>query len=293
MHLLELPLDVAVIILATAVLVHPKPANVLAVHSTWFRIALPFLHSDLKFNSIEKLALFANGTSPLARCKYRTVQIVLPGGAADTRLWTIIQRILQRCQGNEGESTVTSVHFTMNSLASDPTLHLIADALKTISPSSFTWTGPDPENNFSCAIVPAATGPLLTGIAPWSNLQHLSLSSISFSRCKGATLLTLTPFSHPALKSIHISQGVFLAPRSIALLALQLPALTRIQLVDVYQESIWGPRVRIADIEHEVAPGVVDPELGVWEGTRRIREIVTCEAKSERLIGGDRDREMA
>lgn len=62
-------------------------------------------------------------------------------------------------------------------------------------------------------------------------------------------------------------------------------------MVDAYQESIWGRRLRRSDIEkaalaltlNMTAPTVVD----------RIREIVRCEARHERIMGGDRSDQWA
>jgi len=33
----------------------------------------------------------------------------------------------------------------------------------------------------------------------------------------------------------------------------------------------------------------IDPELGAFEGRKRVREVVKCEARVERLLGGDRE----
>jgi hypothetical protein len=63
--------------------------------------------------------------------------------------------------------------------------------------------------------------------------------------------------------------------------------LEQIRLVDAYEESIWGRRMRRADIEKAA--------LSQMEATRdpeyilaRIRSIVRCEAMHERIMGGDR-----
>lgn len=60
--------------------------------------------------------------------------------------------------------------------------------------------------------------------------------------------------------------------------------LEEIRLVDAYQESIWGPRLRRSDIE-AVALAMNKDEEEVLE---RVRRLIRCEAKTERIVGGDR-----
>ena len=74
-----------------------------------------------------------------------------------------------------------------------------------------------------------------------------------------------------------------------------------VRLVDCYVESIWGPRVRRADLERVVVqaqhggiPLALDGDDVRRGGGHcdtvldRIRTIVRCEALTERIIGGDR-----
>jgi len=70
--------------------------------------------------------------------------------------------------------------------------------------------------------------------------------------------------------------------------------LKQVRLVDAYSESIWGVRIRRSDVEKagialfatgEVGLGIKgDAEVMI----ARIRRLVTCERKTERIIGGDR-----
>ena len=76
--------------------------------------------------------------------------------------------------------------------------------------------------------------------------------------------------------------------------------LREIRLVDAYKESIWQKRIRRTDLEavalelassdtpiypsYHAPTGEVDSKTVVG----RIREIVSCEALTERIMGGDR-----
>ena len=76
--------------------------------------------------------------------------------------------------------------------------------------------------------------------------------------------------------------------------------LKEIRLVDAYQESIWQERIRRKDLEtvamevaasgvridswYHASTGEIDSDAVLG----RIREIVSCEALTERIVGGDR-----
>lgn len=64
------------------------------------------------------------------------------------------------------------------------------------------------------------------------------------------------------------------------------PSLEEVRIVDAYRESIWGRRVRRADIEKMVLD--IEIEGGTEAALERIRRIVRCEAQNERVMGGDR-----
>jgi hypothetical protein len=76
--------------------------------------------------------------------------------------------------------------------------------------------------------------------------------------------------------------------------------LDHVKLVDAYRESIWGLRIRRRDVEtaalaiaassflyntHSTWGGALDTPDGI---IARVRGIVSCEAKTERIVGGDR-----
>jgi hypothetical protein len=76
--------------------------------------------------------------------------------------------------------------------------------------------------------------------------------------------------------------------------------LEQVQLIDAYQHSIWGPRLRRSHIEsaaHAYTRVVEDTLNQILESTTtsnqqeilsKIRRIVVCQGKFERIIGGDR-----
>lgn len=73
--------------------------------------------------------------------------------------------------------------------------------------------------------------------------------------------------------------------------------------MDAYIESIWGPRLRRSDVEFAAIQSIGDKPLSDSEGISQmtsneiindiIRNIVICEAKTERIIGGDRVEDQA
>jgi len=61
--------------------------------------------------------------------------------------------------------------------------------------------------------------------------------------------------------------------------------LEMVRLVDTYSDSIWGPRIRRSDVEKAVLSlGLEDHDACVLQ----VQRVVKCEAKTERIMGGDR-----
>jgi hypothetical protein len=58
--------------------------------------------------------------------------------------------------------------------------------------------------------------------------------------------------------------------------------LEEVRLVDTYWESIWGWRIRRSNVETAAM------DLMGEEGVDRVRRLVICEGKTERIMGGDR-----
>lgn len=61
-----------------------------------------------------------------------------------------------------------------------------------------------------------------------------------------------------------------------------------IRLVDAYQESIWGPRLRRTDIEKAALALPICETYGAEVVLEHIRSSVRCEAMNDRIMGGDR-----
>ena len=103
------------------------------------------------------------------------------------------------------------------------------------------------------------------------------------------------------LRTLHLGQATLVPVVSLTRFVCdpRMNSLKVVLLVDCYVESIWGPRVRRADLERAVVQGQCggmiplvgdDERQGEQYGTllERIRTIVRCEALTERIIGGDR-----
>jgi len=213
---------------------------------------------------------------------------------------------------------------------SDPNIVSLHSALLQVNPKEFLWTGPDPEHHFSIAIVPNAAVHLFSALRSWSNLAHLTLTNLSFPSVRGAhgihtlsealgipeTASTLFPSfmsdislrGAGRLETLVLSKVTFLDPLEIARIAYAspalFPALHTIRIVDAYQGSIWGPRVRDSDVERAVF-GLHQEQVALYVGSsepspaleadermhahlKRVQQLVRCEAKTERIMGGDR-----
>ncbi|KAI0800086.1 hypothetical protein C8Q74DRAFT_1234186 [Fomes fomentarius] len=324
MSLSCLPVELLHQILVFALLDNDRPTAVLCVHRTFFELGQPLLHTHLRFRSVENLMSFARGTAALA-CAPRSLIISLAGGATGFEVFKHLKGALLRCRrslrtnattmadgaSHESELVETVDHHTapptqlplellslrLNSHSRNPHLNYIFEALSLASPKVFVWEGPDPEHHFSFAIVPTATHHLIRAIGTWTAVEHITLTNMTFPSDE---LGLNTPFSRdapllpplPTLRTLYIGQATLLPPSAVAAMLARPPegedALERVRLVDTYRHSIWGPRIRLKDVEDavEVLRQVVDQgrRAAVIE---RVRRVVRCEKKTERIMGGD------
>lgn len=133
-------------------------------------------------------------------------------------------------------------------------------------------------------IVPKAAEQLFRAMKSWTNLEQLTLCNIHFPSNYGCSLISAFSFhTHKMLRTIHFGQSVFLKPMEIASMVTNVPSLQIVTLEDAYLASIWGQRVRDADI------------LSVFhylsdDDARKVRlgNVVTCTVRLERIVGGDR-----
>ncbi|KAF8512730.1 hypothetical protein BU17DRAFT_53891 [Hysterangium stoloniferum] len=329
MNIYTLPYDLAEHIIELSLSIHPIPSSIARVSSTWAEIALPLLHERIHLTSLDRLRLFATHSRsksnsgadvdgehvrPL-RCsaRGREVEIRLPGGTPSHGMWAMIQRALARCQYDARALAsncktrccrgVRELRLCLHSHMNDPNLSLVYPALSQINPQVFTWKGPDPEHHFSTAIISTAANALCKAMHHWSALQSLHLANISFLHDGEELPDAYPPSPSPGLIQLTISQAVFMLPGSVLSIVLHSRALRSCRLVDVYQHSIWGPRLRLGDVEklvgdcergdgagHDCGEGRGDMARGMRvEDLKRVRRVLRCVARTERLMGGDRE----
>ena len=101
------------------------------------------------------------------------------------------------------------------------------------------------------------------------------------------------------LETLDIGQAIYLNPREIVRIVCSrnpmLRSLSQVRLVDVCSESIWGPRMRMSNLESASAGGVsngIDLEYNfspvLEERLERIHRVVRWETMAERIIEGVR-----
>lgn len=300
----DLPVELVADILELALESHPTPCEVLTVNSVFHNIGQQIIYTRLNFHSTQQLSLFATPNDPPLYSP-RTIDLKLSGGAADFEVFRLLEKVLRRCGGRQPEDSETDervqvslelLSLCLHSHTTDPHLRWVFHALSLTNPRSFSWTGPDPEHHFSTAIVPTATFHLFQAISTWTNIQHITLTNLSFpSEDSGLNCPPelnppkplLPPL--PSLRTLCLGQAVMLRPIAVAAMVC-LPGrdnLELVRLVDAYKESIWGARVRRSDIENAARAldtgGDNDPDAFVSR-----RQVVRCEAKTERIMGGDR-----
>jgi hypothetical protein len=307
MYLLDLPPELLIRVLDVATTVHPIPAHVLVLNKIIYSIAAPILYRHPYFPSISAMARFPPviwGSETVGKPNTITVNLAGAevGRGAFRDLWRLLSRTRFPSPGDVTNSTRLELeelrlclHSTNDGDADDQSFQ----ALDLVNPQRFIWTGPDPTHHFSIAIVASAVDVLFGRFRAWTKLQDLHLSNIAFPPRETTEGLFLTLPS--TLRTLHLGQATLVPVVSLVcfLCDPRMNSLKFVRLVDCYVESIWGPRVRRADLERAVVQGQCGGMIPVvgederWEGQfdtllERIRAIVRCEALTERIVGGDR-----
>ncbi|KAN0105651.1 hypothetical protein V8E52_010826 [Russula decolorans] len=301
MYLLDLPPELLIRVLDIATAVHPIPAHVLVLNRFIYGIAAPILYRNLYLPSISAIARFPAviwGSKTVG--KPSTITVNLAGAEVGRGVFRDLLRLLSTTRFPRDVTNLTRLelgdlrlclHSTNDGDTDDKSLR----ALEFVDPQRFIWTGPDPEHHFSIAIVASAVNALFERFRVWTRLQDLHLANIAFPRDAEGLFPTL-----PTLRTLYLGQATLfpVVPLAGFLCDPQMNSLEVVRLVDCYVESIWGPRVRRADLERVVVQTQHGGMPSVGDDTRcgghcdtvldRIRTIVRCEALTERIIGGDR-----
>ncbi|KAH7912499.1 hypothetical protein BJ138DRAFT_1083491 [Hygrophoropsis aurantiaca] len=293
MALFDLPVEILVDIIHLVLQNESSPSNILRVCKGFHGIGQPVLSLDLRFRSSTQLVLFSQAQGRRLGLPPRSMTVDLTGRSADFRVFRYLRDALLRCRGEfdkHGPIAFNTFCLRLHSYAQDTSLQFLEECLSFIDPRSFIWTGPDPEHHFSTAIVAPFSSRLFEAFGAWSNIRHIKVTNIAFSYFHASLRSPLLP-DIPSLRTLYIGQATFLAPQSITAIFFEniMTNLESIRLVDAYGGSIWGPRIRRSDLEN-VAALILSESGSVDDGAilDRIRRIVFCEKKTERIMGGDR-----
>ncbi|KAG6380104.1 hypothetical protein JVT61DRAFT_8189 [Boletus reticuloceps] len=259
MSLADLPHEIVVTILQIALDATVVPSDVLCVCRLFRDLGTDHLYTHLKFTSAHQLRQFGLSEGPSPPIGPRSLAVDLAGKAQRGVLRDLCDALMKcRQLASVAEGSETShirlkrVHLRMHSYASDleavDVLQQGLQAIRDITVTNISFaTSSDPEGQYP---------PLLGEV--------------------------------PSLRSIYIGRATFLHAQAVAGMLCQgrMAHLGVIRLVDVYSESIWGPRLRRSDVEKAVAMLCGTKEQ--MAVIARVKRVVTCEKKTERIMGGDR-----
>ena len=184
----ELPLELLNGIVGYALKVHPRPHEVLAVHSAFYDIGSAILYKHLQFRTVRQLLQFSQDESSIPYLP-QSIELTLSGGTDDFRVFQYLANAIDRCRKgvamrriNDSRSHSTyatalevleldQMSLCLNSHSSNPRLYQIYMALTRVkcveiihstpsalddrhfhSPKRFSWIGPDPSHHFSIAV---------------------------------------------------------------------------------------------------------------------------------------------
>jgi hypothetical protein len=148
MKLANLPAELIEAILAISIHLHPMPANVLCVNSSFYAIGSRILYARLHFRTVRQLSLFYKNTASIPHIP-REIFVSLAGGTADFDVFLHLGAVLKKCladsvfgahHGNEAmEDQRDEMHLSalpldklylrLNSHISNPNLGQIYHAL--------------------------------------------------------------------------------------------------------------------------------------------------------------------
>ncbi|PFH51143.1 hypothetical protein AMATHDRAFT_143252 [Amanita thiersii Skay4041] len=309
----DLPPEIVLEILSQSIVVHPQPAAILVTSSFFYHSSVDLLYRNLYFKSrnqlIRFLRTYSNAPFRIARPP-RSIELDFDSGMT-TNIFYHIGLLFVACSfapsaevDTRSRVVVDLLKLRLHSHSQDPYIGSIYDALASVNPRRFVWTGRDPPHHFSIAAIPH----LIRAFSTYTYLSHLELTHLSFSGLGDDFRFPIIP----SLRALILGQATFLSPSIIASYVLMAGKLHKercadvnaetgdieqIHLVDAYKESIWGLRLRRSDIEKAVATHVtvramdedeVVMEHSIKTGIELVRRLVVCEGKTERIMGGDR-----
>ncbi|KAG2130127.1 hypothetical protein BD769DRAFT_651582 [Suillus cothurnatus] len=292
----DLPPEILFLIIAYTLSGGSVPSNILCVNHQFRNAGVEWLYRNLCFRSPEQLRLFAQ-TSENTGVVLRSVTVDLTGKFTRSDVWQHLREALCRCRDRtkklglgQKQIQLEALCLRLHSYSRDTSHHVFEEALSVANPRIFRWTGPDPDHHFSTAIVAPVASRLCRIFGTWSNIQDITVTNITFSVDQDNSAIPLFP-EIPGLRTLYVGQATFLSPGSVAAIFCvnRMPNLERVRLVDAYCESIWGSRIRRSDIEKAAQIIMFSQDEAQYEGVLlRIRKLLTCEKKTERITGGDR-----
>lgn len=133
---LQLPPELLSEILAYALDVHPRPGDILCVHSQWLALGVHIVYTRLHFRSVRQLSLFSKGTTQLP-CATRALHLTLSGGSADFEVFRYLRDAIERLCHRAAEATglnptrlnLELLSLRLHSHTSNPNLRHVYDAL--------------------------------------------------------------------------------------------------------------------------------------------------------------------
>lgn len=312
---ISLPVEVLTEILTYALAVHPIPADILCAQSLFRDIGLQILHQNLCFRSSLQLHRFISclRTSSLA-CAPLTLTLDIAGGASESvfpslnSVFTQISLDAACRKDTHGRVMLNGLHLILHSHMRDENLHMVYVALSKAKYVLCLLLCLVLQTHFLALrnlfgrvlirliislllyvhlcivfwrlirriqIVPKAVSHLFRALSTYTNLLYLKLTNITFFYSEPLVFPDI-----PSLRTFYLGQATFLPADTVAAyLSLGSSALACVRLVDVYSESIWGPRLRKNDI------------LAVLAEDKRnvVATVLLVDAKTERIMGGDRD----
>lgn len=116
--LLDLPAELFIEILTSALYNHSTPSDVLRVSHAFCTVGLRILHAHLRFRTVRQLAQFSAPLDPESpgvtvrlACAPKTLSLSLPGGTASTDVFSLLATALHRCRIALNDPSAEGGHY--------------------------------------------------------------------------------------------------------------------------------------------------------------------------------------
>ncbi|KAG8902359.1 hypothetical protein FRB99_004549 [Tulasnella sp. 403] len=240
----ELPVEILSRIIALALKMHTRPANILCVHRKWLAVGQAMLNSDLVFTSLNGLLRFPyKAPTPRSITFMETVEDNRDG------FWDGFRDVLNATKACKLDRLVikAQLHYSNQNHYDD-----IYDVLKRLDPTEFEWHLRTDKGSVMPAYgqsqywVHVTRRLALIFRSRWAELESVKL--VNFDCTKASLFRAFDSSLHPRLSRIHIEQVGPVEVGEIVSAVSRLPNLEELVLTGIYRDKDKNMEITVSEL---------------------------------------------